>query len=139
MANSEPARRPPYRRRPLNPDEDFHESLAQPVPNRTYRSQVDLTDTPTSPLEQIVRLTATLLGLLILLRFVTNLFTVDRAHGWVNFINGATDWIVRPFQSFIPQPTITSGGVFDWPAIAAAIAVAVVAAILVRLLRPSRA
>jgi uncharacterized protein YggT (Ycf19 family) len=110
--------------------------LAQPLPNRTYRSRIDLTETPATPVEQIIRLAATLLGLLVLLRFVTNLLTVDRANGWVNFINTATDWIVRPFQGFIPQPTINSGGVLDWPAISAAIVVAVLAALLVRLVQP---
>ena len=135
MANSEPARRPPYRRRPLNPNENFHESLAQPVPNRTYRSQVDLTDTPASPIEQIVRLLASLLCLFLTLRFVTNLFT-SGANGWTNFVHAATNWLVRPFQSFFPQPVISSGGTFDWPAVAAFIAVIIAAAILVRLTRP---
>jgi uncharacterized protein YggT (Ycf19 family) len=136
MANFEPAR-PPHRKQP--PDDEFHETLSQPVPNRTYRSQVDLTDEPPTILEQTVRLVATLLGLLILARFITNLFSIDRTFSFVNLINSATDWAVKPLQAFIPQPTITSGGVFDWPAVAAALVVATVAAILVKLLRPSRA
>jgi hypothetical protein len=134
MANSEPARRPPYRRRPLNPNDNFHESLAQPVPNRTYRSQVDLIDNPASPLEQVVRLLASLLCFLLVLRFITSLFT-STASGWTNFIHALTNWLVQPFQSFFPQPTISSGGTFDWPAVAAFISVIILATILVRLTR----
>ena len=138
MANSDPARRPPYRRRPLSQDDnDFHESLTAPIP--TYRSALEVTDERPTAFEQTVRLIATLLALIILVRFITNLFSVDRSNGFVSLINAATDWIVRPFQAFIPQPAITSGGVFDWPAVIAAVLVAVVAAILVRFLRPARA
>jgi uncharacterized protein YggT (Ycf19 family) len=135
MANTEPARRPPYRRRPLNPEENFRESLAQPVPNRTYRSQVDLTDTPATPIEQIVRLAASLLSLLLALRFITNLLTSNSGGGWVHFINSATNWLVTPFKGFIPQPSISSGGTFDWPALVALLMVAILATILVRLTR----
>jgi uncharacterized protein YggT (Ycf19 family) len=126
------------------PDNNFHESLAAhapapatPIPNRTYRSEVDLTESHASTAEQIVRFIATLLDTLLVLRFVTSLFSADRSNGLVNALYALTDWLVKPFQALFGAPTGT-GGFFDWPALTAIVVVSVLATLIIRFVRTPR-
>jgi len=129
---------PPRKRRGRNHQEDFHETLAAPIANQPYRSQIDLIDTRPSTVEQIVRLVAVILSLLLLGRLITNLFTTDPNNSYVNFFNIATTWMVWPFQLVFGQPPINAtGGFFDWPAIVAMIVVSLVTALIVRVIRPA--
>jgi hypothetical protein len=119
--------------------QDFHESLAAPVPNRTYRSQVDLIDTQPSLFEQVIRLIGGILIVLLAGRLITGLFTSDPNNPVVAFFWNATNWLVWPFQALLGQPEINATrGFFDWPAVAAIVAVSVIAALLVRLVRQPR-
>jgi uncharacterized protein YggT (Ycf19 family) len=119
--------------------DDFGESIATPVPNRTYRSDVDLiADRPTA-FEQFIRYVAVILGTLIAVRFVINLFNTGRSRSFINFFYTLTDWVVKPFQAVLGQPPSGTGGYFDWPSLAALIVVGVVASLLIWMLRPSRA
>lgn len=115
--------------------DDFRESVAAPVPNRTYRSAVELEDR-SSIAEQIVRIVAVVLGILLALRFIINLFSYPKTSGFANFIYATTNWAVKPFQYLFGQPAATTGGFFDWPALAAIVAVGIIASILIALLRP---
>jgi uncharacterized protein YggT (Ycf19 family) len=123
------------RERPTR-DDEFRESLAAPAPTSTYRSRIDRLETGTSPLEQLIRYVTVILGALLVVRFAINLFTYNRVNGFVNFFNGATDWVVRPFQTLFGQPPSGSGGFFDWPAVVSLIVVALIATLLVSLIRP---
>jgi uncharacterized protein YggT (Ycf19 family) len=119
-------------------DDNFHETLAQPVPNRTYRSEIEQLETP-SALEQLVRYVAVLLDLLLAVRFVVSLFTTNTTNGFVAFIFGLTNWLVAPFQAiFGATPTGSAGGYFDWSALAAIALVSILAAFIIRLLQGPR-
>lgn len=114
--------------------DEFRESLATPVHGRTYRSAPD--EVPrVSVLEEIVRYGAVLLGLLLTLRFVTSLFTTNNA-GFAGFFRPTTDWLVVPFQTLFGRPPASTGGYFDWPTLAALLVVAVIATLLISLMRP---
>jgi hypothetical protein len=67
---------------------------------------------------------------------VINLFVSNTTGGFTGFIYALTNWAVRPFQLLFGQPTVTSGGFFDWPALAAIIAVGIIASIVIALIRP---
>ena len=129
----EAARRAPVSDRRYD---EFGESMATPVPNRTYRSSVETVDDKSSLVEQVVRYVAVILGALLAIRFVINLFSGYRSSGFTNFIYATTNWMVRPFQALFGQPAASTGGFFDWPAIAAIVTVGIVAGILIALLRP---
>lgn len=130
--SSGPARRPPVK-------SQFRESLAAPVPARTYRSPA-LPATRPGTLEMLIRYIAVILGLLLALRFVISLFKSTRTGTAVGALYGLTDWIVRPFERVLPQPPASSmvTGYFNWAAIAALAVVLIVTAILLRLARPKR-
>ena len=113
--------------------DDFRESVAAPVPNRTYRSTVELEDR-SSVAERVVRVVAVVLGILLAIRFVINLFSYPRTSGFANFIYATTNWAVQPFQFLFGQPATTTGGFFDWPALAAIVAVGIIASILIALM-----
>jgi uncharacterized protein YggT (Ycf19 family) len=123
-------------RRRASRDDDFRETLAPPVPNQTYRSRVDYIDNRASVAEQLIRYVAVVLSLLIVGRFIASLFSSDRSNGLVNFFYATTDWIVRPFQALFGTPPSSTGGFFDWPAVAALIVVGVLATLLISLIRP---
>ncbi|MDB5178859.1 MAG: hypothetical protein JWN01_802 [Patescibacteria group bacterium] len=125
------------RTRAREDSETFRETLAAPIPNQTYRSQVDLIDTRPSAIEQAVRLIATLLSLLLVGRLIAGLFTTSPTNGYLSFFYAATNWMVWPFQAIFGQPPInTTGGFFDWPAVAALVAVSLIAGLLIRAIRP---
>ncbi|HEY2004784.1 MAG TPA: hypothetical protein VGH44_06770 [Candidatus Saccharimonadia bacterium] len=115
--------------------DDFRETVAAPMPNRTYRSAVEL-ENHSSVAEQIVRIAAVILGILLAIRFVINLFSYPRTSGFASFIYGTTNWAVQPFQYLFGHAATTSGGFFDWPALAAIVATGIIASILIALLRP---
>jgi uncharacterized protein YggT (Ycf19 family) len=118
--------------------DEFHETLAQPMPNRTYRSEIEQADAP-SALEQLVRYVAVVLDLLLAVRFIVSLFTTDTANSFVAFIFGLTNWLVAPFQVlFGATPTGSAGGYFDWSALAAIAVVSLLAALIIRLLQGPR-
>jgi hypothetical protein len=115
----------------------FRETLAAPIPNQTYRTEVDLVDSRPTVIEQTVRLIAAVLSLLLTGRLIAELFTTDRANGYVAFFANATDWLVWPFQFLLGKPPVNAtGGFFDWPAVAAIVVVSVVAGLIVRTIRP---
>jgi hypothetical protein len=127
------------KRRPENkPGEydTFRESLAAPVPNRSYRSQIDMIDTGPSVLEQLIRYVAIILDILIAIRFVIKLFAPSSASTFVTFIYGMTNWIILPFQPLVGAPPATLTGYFDWASLAAIAAVSLVAALLIALIKP---
>ncbi len=141
---TDPARaRPATSEQPVTPDhseqgDDFHETLAQPMPNRTYRSEIEQIEAP-SALEQLVRYVVVLLDLLLAVRFVISLFTTNTSNSFVAFIFGLTNWLVAPFQAiFGATPTGSIGGYFDWSALAAIAVVSILAAIIIRLLQGPR-
>ena len=117
--------------------DNFRESIATPVPNRTYRSQADtLSDRSTIP-ERVIRYVAVILGALLAIRFIVNLFVTPAHAGYAaHLVYAATNWAVRPFQLLFGQPPTTMGGFFDWPALASLIAVGIIASILISLIRP---
>jgi uncharacterized protein YggT (Ycf19 family) len=119
-------------------DDEFLETLAQPIPNRTYRSQID-TDVGPTALEQLVRYVAILLDILLAVRFAVSLFSVNTANSFVAFIFGLTNWLVAPLQILFGSPQMgTNTGYFDWSALAAIIVVSVLASLIVRLLQGPR-
>jgi uncharacterized protein YggT (Ycf19 family) len=133
-AVNEPARQPRSRSYPRR-DDDFRETLAAPIPNRTYRSEIEDFEHP-SALEQLVRYVAVLLDVLLAIRFVISLFTTNTTNSFVAFIYGLTNWLVAPFQAlFGHAPANATGGYFDWAALAAMVVVSVLAALIIRLLQ----
>jgi uncharacterized protein YggT (Ycf19 family) len=118
-------------------DEEFRETLAQPMATpRSYRADTT-TDLIVSPAEQIIRAVAGVLNLLLALRFVTALFSTDTTNGWVSFIIGLTDWLVTPFENlFNMVPNGTS--FFDLPALAAIVVVSLIAWAINGIIRSSR-
>jgi uncharacterized protein YggT (Ycf19 family) len=116
--------------------EEFHESLAAPAANRTYRSEVDLATDRASTAEQVVRFISTILGTLLTIRFLISLFTADRTNGLVNFFYATTDWMVRPFQLLFNQTPAGSGGFFDVPALVALAVLGFLTWLVLRTIRP---
>jgi uncharacterized protein YggT (Ycf19 family) len=116
---------------------EFRETLAAPVPNRTYRSEVDLTESRAAVTEQIIRFATALLSALLAIRFIVSLFTSDRGNALAGFFYATTDWLVRPFQAVLGQPPAGSEGLgfFDWPALAALALTLLVATLLIRFIR----
>jgi len=127
-----PGRRPNRDRRQYD---EFRESVAAPVPNRTYRSAVETHDRA-GVAETIIRYAALVLGFLLLMRFVVSLFTANVANPLVNFFRTVTNWIVAPFQNFFGGAPAGTGGFFDWAALAALIAVGIIGVLLLSLIRP---
>jgi uncharacterized protein YggT (Ycf19 family) len=116
---------------------EFHETLAEPVPNRTYRSEIE--EAQPSALESLVRYVAVILDILLAVRFVISLFTTNTANGFVAFVYGLTNWLVAPFQALFGQtPTGSTTGYFDWSALAAIVVVSLLAMLILRLLRGPR-
>jgi YGGT family len=106
-------RRPPVRR------SQFRESLPAAVPNRTYRSKIEA-PSPTAA-QVIVRIIATVLGALLAIRFIIELFTTSRSLLLARSIFELTDWAVWPFQRVIgasPQASAVNG-TFDWSVVLA--------------------
>jgi YGGT family protein len=119
------------------PDE-FYETLAPTIPTRTYRSGVVVVDARPTILEQIVRLIAGVLGILLGVRFIMNLFGSYNANLLSSYANNWTNWMVAPFQALIGRPGTSVGGFFDWPALIALIVLGIITSIVTSLLRPSR-
>jgi Flp pilus assembly protein TadB len=117
--------------------DSFRESVATPVPNRTYRSDVDLVSDRPGTAERVVRYVAVALGALLAVRFVINLFATSHTGGFTAFIYATTNWMVRPFQLLLGQPPASTGGFFDWPALAALVVVGIVASVIIGLMRRS--
>lgn len=116
--------------------EDFHETLAAPIPNRTYRSEIDMTVDRSPVAEQAVRLIATVALSLLGVRFITSLLTSDSTNEFVRFMDTLTGWLVSPFQSWLGRPALSTGGLIDLPALAAIATVLILAALVIRVLRP---
>ena len=117
--------------------DEFRETLASPIPNSTYRTEIDLIDGKPSLLEQLVRFVAVALTFLLGVRFLINLFTLNRSGDWASFFYVTTNWAVEPFQNVLNVPTVTSSNSFvDWAALAAIAVIAIVAWILIILLHP---
>ena len=117
---------------------EFHETLAPTAPGapiRTYRSEV-IPERRPSILEQLVRLVAIVLDVLLAIRFVLALLGANVGNAFVNFIFRTTDWLVAPFRTVFHMPATGVGGYFDWAALIAILVVSLVAALILRLLRP---
>lgn len=132
----------PAPRRRLRPrDYDgFRETLAAPAP-RTYRDDIDRAPirpsyarvTPT--MEQIVRIGATILNTLLVVRFIVALFTTNTGNAFVNIIFNSTTWLVRPFQYLFGAPPSGGGGYIDLPALGAIAVITLAAWIISSLVR----
>jgi uncharacterized protein YggT (Ycf19 family) len=118
--------------------DEFHETLAAPIPNRTYRSEIDVTESRATAAEQLLRAVATALGILLAIRFITSLFSANREDALVNATYTLTDWMVRPFQAILGGAPATTSGFFDWAALAALVVLSILAAFIGRLLRTPR-
>ncbi|HUD11463.1 MAG TPA: hypothetical protein VMS08_03560 [Candidatus Saccharimonadia bacterium] len=117
--------------------DEFRESLAAPIPNNSYRSDVDLIDDEPPAAEQIIRWIAGILILLLAVRFLIDYLSPDRFGAWASFFYVSTNWAVQPFQSLYGQSfVIGPTGFLDWAALTAIAAISAVAWIIVRLLRP---
>lgn len=124
--------------------DEFHETLAapaptiiSPIPNQTYREEIDLADEHATGAEQFTRIAATFLGTIVALRFMTNLFSSDQDHSIVRLFNAATQWFVGPFQLIFGTAPNNGSGYVDIAALAAIITIGLVAALIIRLLRPN--
>ena len=116
--------------------DEFKETLATPIPNQSYRSEVENGEDRTWIADRIIRYAALILGLLLAIRFVSSLFTGNVGNPVINFFRITTNWIVSPFQAVVGSTASSVGGFYDWPALAALVAVAVIAALLISLMRP---
>jgi len=127
---------PPRRVRDERTDTEFYESLASASP-RTYRDDLaasrDVVPTDpvylrtVSPVEQVVRVAAGVLEMLLAIRFVVALFSSNLQNAVVSVLYTLTDWVVRPFQALFGTPPSGGGGYVDLPALAAIVFVALVA------------
>ena len=135
ITRTENGRRTPKITRQQRDYDEFRETLATPMPSQTYRSDLDIDATTTSSVEQAIRIAATLLGALVALRFLANLFTTDTGNTLVNFVRTVTDWLVQPFDIVFGRIPLGNGAI-DLSAVAAMVVVAAIAAILIRLMRP---
>lgn len=71
--------------------------------------------------------------LLLAARFILKLVAVGES-GFVRFIYSITEPLIAPFRGIV-QNTAVSGGVFEWASLIAIIVYAIIAYLLVRLLR----
>jgi hypothetical protein len=116
--------------------DEFRETLSTPMPNQTYRSEVEHIGRRASIIDRAIRYLAVILSGLLAIRFVIALLTASVDNPLVGFFRFTTDWIVTPFQAVLGISTPSAGGFFDWPTLAALIAVAVIATLLIRSVRP---
>lgn len=126
-----------YRSDPERNHNGFHESLSAAIPNRTYRSQIQAPARP-SVAQAVIGWVATILAILLALRFAIELFTTSRTNAVAATIFALTDWAVSPFQAVfggVPYRSDTMG-TFDWSTIAAIVAAIVISWIVLSLLRP---
>jgi uncharacterized protein YggT (Ycf19 family) len=124
------------RTRERQPDE-FRETLAAPMPNSSYRSEIDLIDEEPSTLEQTDRTVAGFLILLLVVRFIVNFFSLDRFGAWTSFFYLLTNWVVSPFLPIFNQSSvIATSGFIDWAALTTIIVITAVAWIAIRFIRP---
>ena len=120
--------------------DDFHESVS-PAMSSEYRrtSERDVNITAArSVVEQLISTIASILSALLVVRFITHLFSNDQANGFVNFINAATNWMAQPFQALFQNVPAGVSGFFDFPAIAAMLMILALAYLLNRLLATTR-
>jgi hypothetical protein len=116
--------------------DEFHETLATPLPNQAYRDRIETPTVHPTALELTIRVLAVLLSAVIAVRLMFGLFNAGRTTPVVNLVYTGTDWIVQPFQSLFGTPNSGTGGYFDWPAVAAILVVGIFAGLLVGLIRP---
>lgn len=118
-----------------NDYDDFHESITPTMPNdyQTVSERDVNVAAASSVAEQLVVAVAYILSALLAVRFFTHLFSNDTANGFVNFMNGTTDWMAQPFQSVSGAASF-----FDFGAIVAVVAVGVLAYLLNRLFASMR-
>lgn len=133
MARSDTGRRPNRDRRKYD---EFRETLATPIANNSYRSEIAHGESRVWIVDRIIRYAAIILVLLLAIRFVSSLFTANIGNPLVNFFRVTTNWIVSPFQVVVGSTASPVGGFYDWPALAALVAVAVIATLLINLMRP---
>lgn len=131
----------PVRNQDRDPrDPEFRETLAPAAPGqpaRTYRSEPVVETRPTV-FEQIIQTVAVILLALLGLRFILALFGANAHNAFVSFVFSATDWMVQPFRSVFAMPATGAGGYFDWASLLAFAVIAVLATIVLRLLRAAR-
>jgi hypothetical protein len=116
--------------------DEFKETLATPIPNDSYRSEVEHGEDRVWIVDRIIRYAAIVLGLLLVIRFIASLFSSSVTSPLVNFFRVTTNWLVSPFQAVLGSSASAIGGFYDWPALAALAAVVVVATLLISLMRP---
>jgi uncharacterized membrane protein len=100
--------------------DEFHETLVTPIPNHQYQNHVEDDNADTLASARVVRFLAALLIVLLAMRFVANLFSLNRSGDWVTFFYLTTNWAVSPFQNLFGQSSLVNPyGSIDWPALAA--------------------
>jgi hypothetical protein len=134
MVRSDNAGRRPNRDRQKY--DEFRETLSTPMPNQTYRSEVEHIGRRASIIDRIIRYASVVLSGLLAIRFVIALLTANVDNPLIGFFRITTDWIVSPFQAVLGISTPAVGGFFDWPTLAALIVVVVIAMLLLRSVRP---
>ncbi len=118
--------------------DEFYETLVPTAPTQTYRSGTPLGAIEQPSLaERIVRLAASILGILLGLRFIINLFGGYNQSLLSSIVNALTNWMVRPFQILFGVYSAATGSFIDWPALIALIVLGIVAGAIVRWLQPA--
>jgi hypothetical protein len=117
--------------------DEFHESLASPMGNASYRSEIDLIDTRPSMLGQFVQVASAVLIVLLAIRFIINLFSPDQFGAWTAFFYATTNWAVQPFLGLYNQASyIGTSSFVDWAALTAIVVTTLVAWVIITLLKP---
>lgn len=86
-------------------------------------------------LEQLIWLVVGVIGVLLLTRLLLKLMNANNANAFVEFVYGASEFFIAPFQQLVANPVLENGGTVDVGVFFAAFAYTFVAAILVLLLR----
>lgn len=124
----------PPRKSGRNYDTNFRESLSASIPNRTYRTRIDV---PTGPslLELVIRFGAAVMVTCLILRFAIEAITARTGDGLVRAIDLVTSWLVAPIQGALGAHAQTAAGYIDWAVLIAIIVVIGLASVLSKLTR----
>jgi uncharacterized protein YggT (Ycf19 family) len=121
----------------LRRNDEFRETLAAPMPNSSYRSEIDLIDEAPSSLEQAVRTVAGFLILLLTIRFIVSFISLDRSGAWASLFYPLTNWAVSPFLPVFGQSSvIQTSGFVDWATLTAIFVTTITTWIVIKAIRP---
>jgi hypothetical protein len=117
---------------------NFHETLSPTMGYRQVMTDERDTVRPFGLLETFISWMATIASILLAIRFVMELVAVPVTSGFANFTYTTTGGLTRPFTSLFGYGQPGGSSYFDIPALAAILAIALVSALLVRILQTSR-